>query len=303
MPSRLTRFTLGLALAGLAVFSSAQPLPPRGRALLFPEPNFRGEPFVVEAGTVIDNLEFLRNASGRKWNDRVSSVRLEGPVVLVAYEDAYFRGAQATLSRDASDLSALHLGDRHGATWNNRISSLRVEVIAIAPPNFYRWERREAERVVRAAYRDILGRDPDERGLRDYRDRLIERGWTENQLREALRQSPEFRNRDLDAIIRKGYRDILGRDPDPSGRESFTRALRNGMTEGEFRAALRGSAEFAEKSAREMITRAYRDLLRRDPDPAGLSAMMNQVLKHGWDENRVRDAIRGSEEYRKLPRR
>jgi hypothetical protein len=300
--SSLPRLILGLALAGLAALASAQPLPPRGRALLFSEPNFRGEPMIVEAGTVIDNLEFVRNSSGRKWNDRISSVRLEGPVVLVAFEDAYFRGAQVTLSRDATDLSFLRLGDRHGETWNNRISSLRIELIQAVPPNFYRWERREAERAVRAAYRDILGRDPDERGLRDYRDRLMEHGWTEAQLRDNLRQSQEFRSRDLDAIIRKAYRDILGREPDPSGREAYLRTLRNGMTEGELRADLRRSAEFVNKNARDIIFRCYRDLLRREPDPSGLSFYTKQIVERGWDENHVRESIRQSEEYRKQRR-
>ena len=295
---------LGALLAGVgATPVHAQPLPPRGRALLFPEPNFRGDPLVVDAGTVIENLEFLRNSGGRTWNDRISSVRLEGPVILVVFEDAEFRGAQATLTRDAADLSALSLGDHRGATWNNRISSLRLEFIQPVAPNFYRWERREAERAVRAAYRDILGRDPDERGLRDYRDRLMERGWNETQLRDNLRLSPEFRSRDLQAIIRKVYREVLGRDPDPSGHDSYLRALRNGMTEAEFRADLRHSAEFVSKAARESITRAYRDLLRRDPDPSGLAYYTKQMLERGWDENRVRESIRASEEYRHLPRR
>lgn len=297
-------FFLLAALLALAssLAASAQPLPPQGRVLLFPEPNYRGDPLVVEAGAVIENLEYTRTA-GRKWNDRISSVRLEGPVVLVLYEDAYFRGATATLTRNAADLSALSLGDRRGTSWDDRISSLRVEFVPRPAPVFIRWEPREAERAVRAAYRDILGREPDGRGLREYRDRLMERGWTEDQLRDNLRQSDEFRHRDLDAIVRKVYRDVLGRDPDPSGRQSYTQTLRNGMSEAEFRADLRRSSEFAAKNAREGVIRAYRDLLRREPDPSGLAYYTKQILEHGWDENRVRESIRSSEEFRKLPRR
>ena len=46
----------------------------------------------------------------------------------------------------------------------------------------------------------------------------------------------------------------------------------------------------------------YREVLKRDPDPAGLANYTAQMLEHGWDENRVREALRQSEEYRKMPR-
>ncbi len=294
-----------LAAALVAVSATglqAQPLTPHGRVLLFPEPNYHGDPLVVEAGAAIENLEAVRNG-GRPWNDRISSVRIEGAVILVLYTDAYFHGAAATLTRDAADLTALSLGDRHGTNWDNRISSLRVEPVEHAAPVFIHWERAGAERAVRAAYRDILGREPDERGLKQYRERLMEHGWTEDELRDNLRHSDEFRHRDVDAIVRKVYREVFGRDPDASGRESYTRSLRNGMSEAEFRADLKRSPEYRTKAARDSVTRAYRDLLRREPDPSGLDYYTRQMLEHGWDENRVRESIRSSEEYRKLPRR
>ena len=131
----------------------------------------------------------------------------------------------------------------------------------------------------------------------------MERGWTEDQLRDNLRQSPEFRLRDLDALIRKGYREILGREPDPSGLASYTRALQNGMSDAEFRADLRRSGERAALGAHGSVTRAYREVLRRDPDPAGLANYTKLMLERGWDENRVREALRQSDEYRHLPRR
>ncbi len=293
---------LAAALVGLAAAGAwAQPVTPPGRVLLFPEPNYRGEPLVVEVGSAVDNLANLRSG-GRQWNERISSVRFEGSVILVLYADAYFHGATATLTRDAADLSALSLGSRKDANWDNRISSLRVEPIERAAPVFIHWDRPAAERAVRAAYHDILGRDPDQDGLRKYRDRLVKQGWTEDQLRDNLRDSDEFRHRDVEAIVRKVYRDVLGRDPDPSGHDSYTRSLRNGMSEAEFRADLKRSSEYAAKAARDSITRAYRDLLHRDPDPSGLEYYTKQMREHGWDENRVRESIRSSDEYRKLPR-
>lgn len=299
---------LGTALLALtALPAQAQPGPPpgppRGRVLLFPEPNYRGEPLVVEAGAAIDNLEYVRDNRGRRWNDRISSVRVEGPVLLLMYEHAGFQGATATLTRDAADLAALSLGDRRGTSWDRRISSLRVEPVQPVGPPFIRWDRRDAERAVRSAYRDLLGREPDERGLREYRDRLMDRGWTEDQLRDALRHSPEFRNRDVSGIIRRVYRDVLRREPDPAGISRYIRTLRDGMSEAEMRAELLRSREYAELVARETITRAYREILRRDPDPDGLAAYLKNLLERGWNEARVRDTLRQSEEYKHLPRR
>lgn len=45
----------------------------------------------------------------------------------------------------------------------------------------------------RRAYQDILDREPDSAGLRLYRSRIIDDGWTEAQVRDALRKSPEYR--------------------------------------------------------------------------------------------------------------
>jgi len=163
------------------------------------------------------------------------------------------------------------------------------------------------ERTVRAAYRDYLGREPDSQGLRFYVGRLLDAGWSEAQLREELRSSPEFQQRDLDAIIRRAYREVLGREPDPSGLASYKRGLGRGMTEPELRAELARSREGvglqareSARLARELVTRVYRDLLKRDPDPSGLDTYTRAILEKGWDERRLRDTIRKSDEFRRL---
>jgi hypothetical protein len=50
---------------------------------------------------------------------------------------------------------------------------------------------RQAQRVVARAYRDILGRDPDPSGLREYTNGMVNRGWSEADVRRALLNSPE----------------------------------------------------------------------------------------------------------------
>jgi hypothetical protein len=278
----------------------AQPPPPSaGRAIFFSEPNYRGETLIVEAGGAVENLEFVRDGRGRSFNDRISSVRFEGPVRAAVFEHAQFRGAFTWLNRDTPDLSAYSLGERASGSWDNAVSSLQVEAVHPGDAAFVAWERRDADRAVRAAYRDILNREPDSDGARFYLGRLLDAGWSDGQLRDALRRSDEFRNRDLDAIIRRAYRDMLGREADPSGVAAYKRGLSRGMTEAEMRAELARSREGQQKAARDLITRVYREMLKREPDADGLAIYTKAILEKGWDERRLREAFRQSDEYRR----
>ncbi len=52
-----------------------------------------------------------------------------------------------------------------------------------------------AEQMVRQAYLDILGREPDPAGLREYTDAMVNRGWTDAAVRRSLMSSPEYAQR------------------------------------------------------------------------------------------------------------
>ena len=277
------------------------PTRPTGRATFYTEPDFRGDSLVVAAATAIDNLEFVRDARNRPFNDRFRSVRFEGPVRVAIFEHSQFRGTATWLNRTTPDLSAYSLGQSNAVTWDRTISSLQVES-APAGPVYNVWSQRDADRAIRAAYRNILNRDPDEAGLRFYRGRLLDAGWSEPQLHDALRRSEEFKSRDFGAVVRRVYREVLGRDPDASGLEAYTRSLSRGQTEAELRAELRRSKEGDALSVTAAITRAYRDILKRDPDPAGLENYRRLVRDKAWNEDRIRADLRRSEEYRNLGR-
>lgn len=108
----------------------------------------------------------------------------------------------------------------------------------------------QPDTVIRSAYQDILGRDPDPEGLRNYRDKMIREGWSERDVREALRTSPEYASMDrrhasADRIIQRAYQQILGREPDPSGMETYRRNIvENGWDEQDVRQALLRSPEY-----------------------------------------------------------
>jgi hypothetical protein len=177
-----------------------------------------------------------------------------------------------------------------------------------------------ADDIVRRAYQDILGRAPDPEGLRNYRNKIVNDGWSERDVREALRRSDEyaatggtavnFRTASADRIIRRAYQDILGREPDPDGYRNYRRLiLEEGWDEHDVRQALIRSPERRQKrlgatpaQAEDLVRRAYRSVLGRDPDAEGMSHYTAKVQLEHWTEEDVVQALRASDEYREKHR-
>jgi len=171
-----------------------------------------------------------------------------------------------------------------------------------------------AETIVRRAYQDILGREPDSTGLRTYRSKIVDEGWSEWDVRNALRRSDEyaggaaltFRTASADRIILRAYQDILGREPDERGLNNYRRLiLEDGWDEHDVRQSLIRSPERRQKrlemgtqAAEEMVRRAYRTVLEREPDPVGLSHYTSKVVLERWTEDDLVQALRESDEYR-----
>jgi hypothetical protein len=165
----------------------------------------------------------------------------------------------------------------------------------------------DVDRMIQHAYEDILGRRPDPEGLRTYRSNVIDRGWTERQVRDALRKSPEYRretSNTADSIVRHAYREVLGREPDSAGlREYRNRIEEHGWDEHDVAVALRNSPEYREKNsisdaeARAIVRRAYQSVLGREPDP-GAEGFVTRVRRDHWTERDVARELRNSDEYR-----
>lgn len=215
----------------------------RPRVTFYEHADFRGGSFTVDVGEVVENLTRLRFSNGASMNDRISSFRIEGDAELEVFHDAGFRGG-----RERFRHSVANLGDS-APGWNDAISSARVERSRGGGVDPARRDHRQIDAMIRRAYRDILLRDPDEGGLRDYRRHIINDRWTDEQLRHSLRESDEFR-----AV------------------------------------------------ADRIITKAYRELLRRDPDDRELRRMRDQMIRRSWGEEDVRRAVRQSGDNRPGPR-
>jgi len=165
----------------------------------------------------------------------------------------------------------------------------------------------DVDRMIRRAYQDILGRDPDPEGLRTARINVIDRNWSERQLRESLRNSAEKRGNDsaaADRIVRRAYNAVLGRDPDPTGLYQYRNQVeRHGWDQHDVEDALRHSPEFrarnaiSEEEARNVVRRAYQSVLGREPDPAA-AGFVERVMRDHWTERDVARELYNSAEYR-----
>ncbi len=220
---------------------------PESGACFFRDSNFRGEYFCVRAGDEIGRLP-------DEMNDEISSIRIFGRAEVAVFRDVRFGGGSLRLDHSVTDL--------RDENWNDRISSLQVR--GGPPPRRGdrfgdlnddqrgRDRRPEADpdRIIRRAYQDVLGRDPDEGGLRQYRSRIIDDGWTEEQVRNSLRNSPEYRERSTmtrakaEDIVRRAYRAVLNRDPDAGAEGYVARVMRDNWSQEDVERELRKSPEF-----------------------------------------------------------
>ena len=119
-----------------------------------------------------------------------------------------------------------------------------------SPGGHRRHRNDDADRIVRRAYQDILEREPDEAGLRQYRSRIIDDGWSEARVRDALRKSPEYRQKNTmtrqraQDIVRRAYLSVLKREPDAGSRGYVDRVLRDKWTQSDVERELRKSPEY-----------------------------------------------------------
>jgi hypothetical protein len=333
----LSIFTRHLRLAALCVMAvaacssgfsqaGAQPVSPN-RVTFYTEPNFKGESLVVEAGAAIENLDRLQRSTQQPWTFAISSVRVDGSAKAMVYSGPGFSGDRLEISSNIPDLYSQPRSSGGGGTWDRAIASVNVSgprpIVTTPPPRHDppttvvvvpsgppppppvivheirpRMDRRTAEMMVQRAFREVLNRPADPEGLRTYRDRLMHEGWSEQQMIQHLQRSSEARGVNADEAITRAYREVLRRDPDPNGLAHYRAKWRDGWTQGQIRDDLRRSQEGREGHIRTAITRAYREVLGREPDPAGYANYERLMREKGYSERDVRQALMSGDEYR-----
>lgn len=207
---------------------------------LYEHADFRGASRTLAPGEALENLSRARFSNGEGMNDRISSIRIEGGAEVLVYQDAGFRGGSRRFNYSVSDLNDSAPG------WNDAISSLRAERSRgdHTPDHRPEPDFRRTDDIIRRGYRDILRRDADAGGLRDYRRHLLNDNWSEEQFRHSLRESPEFRTL-ADRIITEAYRELLARDPSSGERRKLReQMMQRGSSENEVRESIRNSDEY-----------------------------------------------------------
>lgn len=318
----LLLLALGGLLAGVRMSAAIGP----NHVVFYTEPNFQGEALTVEAGASVEDLSAMSRPSLKPWIFAISSVQINGAARAVVYTGTRYQGDRLELTASVPDLFAAKRAD--GGTFDRAIASVQVigptppaappavvEVpargpspVAVVtrpappPPPVRRIDLRAVDASIHRAYREVLGRSADPLGLRTYRQRILEQGWTEEQVIRQLQRSDEARAVDSTAAITQAYRDVLGRDPDPAGLAHYRARWRDGWTQGQIRDDLRRSREGRDRHVRGAITRAYRDLLGREPDPEGYANYERLMRDRGYSEQDVRRSLMNSEEYRQRRR-
>lgn len=213
---------------------------PRDGVCFYKDPNFRGDYFCVRSG---DSFSAVPDG----MNDRISSVRVFGRAEFTVFKDVHYQGRSSRFEMDIPNLK--------DEGWNDLISSIRVRSAgggfggrpgggSVGRPTG------DPDRIVRRAYEDILEREPDSTGLRLYRSRIIDDGWTEAQVRDDLRKSREYREKSsmtpakAQDIVRRAYLAVLKREPDPGSRGYVEKVLRERWSQQDVERELRKSPEY-----------------------------------------------------------
>ena len=159
---------------------------------VYADARFRGAPLRLTENVRDLTGRLLPGSVSASWNDRISSLRVElrrrdesreepDTVIKRAYLDLLARepdpGGQRT-----------YRGLMIDQGWTERMVRDHIR-------RSDEFRREGADRIIRRAYLDVLGREPDPTGLKHHRRNLLEKDWTEGDVRDALRQSEEFRKK------------------------------------------------------------------------------------------------------------
>jgi hypothetical protein len=205
---------------------------PREGVCFFKDPKYNGEYFCATPG---DNIGRVPD----DMNDRISSIKVFGRVEVTVFRDARFSGGSTSFRGNIENLK--------DEGWDDRISSLRVG-------NSNLGGGQDPDRIIRRAYQDILHREPDEGGYRQYRNRILKDGWNEEEVRNSLRSSPEYREvstmtpAKAQETVRRAYLAVLKREPDAGSQGLVNRVLSDHWSQADVERELRKSDEYRNRN-------------------------------------------------------
>jgi len=262
------------------------------RATVHSSPDFTGDRLDIIASIADLYAEPRGTVRGNNWDRAIASVAVSGPrATVVAPPPGRFENPPPGVHV----VPAPPAGRYDNSPAVVRAAPAPAPVVRPPPP---RYDARTADAMIQRAYQEVFLRAADPAGLRHYRQKLMGEGWSEKQLISDLQRSREARAIDPGKAIAQAYQDELGREPDPSGLAHYRKLWRDGWTQGAIRRDMRRSDEGRERQIKLAVTRAYQELLGREPDPEGYATYEKLMRKDGYTEQDVRRAIMAGEEYR-----
>jgi Domain of unknown function (DUF4214) len=211
------------------------------------------------------------------------------------FAEPNYRGESFVVEAGAAveNLARLDPGHR---SWNNRISSFHIQgvatVVAFADPDF-RGERLESSSSLGDLVAERRGSPPGANW-----DHAISSLRVVPARTRASDPEPHYDARTAENVVRRAYHDVLNREPDAAGLRSYREKLMDGrLTEDALRTSLQQSPEYHALDFDAIITRAYREVLKRNPDAEGLKHYHQLMAERGWTEPQLRaDLLRSAEE-------
>ena len=177
------------------------PVPDAG-ACFYQQPDYHGRYFCARAG---EEMPSIPNG----FNDRIRSIRVFGGGRVIVYSNGRYGGSERWINYDVPDLRYEGWDDRISSarlSWEPRYSARdrrdrsyeeRPRGTSGYADGRYRSDRNgvmsrsQAQAMVREAYLNVLGREPDPASA-SWVDHVVNDHWSQQQVENGLRQSAEY---------------------------------------------------------------------------------------------------------------
>ncbi|MEQ9822901.1 MAG: hypothetical protein ABQ298_00780 [Puniceicoccaceae bacterium] len=174
----------------------------------------------------------------------------------------------------------------------------------------------ESRRWIEASFEEHLGRLPTRMEMDSYCDLCLDHGYNRTQLDRRIaddfrgRQREYYRddasydfdrysgNEEVEWIIADIFRTELDQEVDETSLRKYRRLmLDDGWSERRVRKDILSSPELVRGRYEKYVVRAYEDLLDRTPSPRERDGYVQDMIRHRWDESKLRSMIKKSREY------
>lgn len=99
--------------------------PERGEIRLYGGGNFEGDFLVYNGPISVANANRI-DRSTQRWNDRISSLYIKGPLAIILYQKGDFGGRGLRVDESVGDFRDLRARDPERRNWNDEVSSFKI---------------------------------------------------------------------------------------------------------------------------------------------------------------------------------